>query len=179
MKNQTREVNQIAKRINVNHKIRAREVRLIDQDGNQVGVVSRQQALETANSAGLDLVEVAPQANPPVCRVMDYGRYKYQQSKKLQEAKKRSASYQIKEVKVRPNTGEHDLEVKLRHIRRFLENGDKVKVSLMFRGREMVYTDQGVDLLNQIVDMTSDIAVVEQQTRREGRQMFMVLAQHK
>jgi len=152
---------------------------LIDQDGEQHGVVSRSQALEAAGSAGLDLVEVAPQANPPVCRIMDYGRYKYEQSKKLQEAKKRSASYQIKEVKVRPQTGEHDLHVKLRNIRRFLDDGDKVKVSIMFRGREMVYTEQGANLLLRIAEEMSDMAVIEQQTRREGRQMFMVLAQHK
>ncbi len=152
---------------------------MIDQDGEQQGVVPRSQALEAAGSAGLDLVEVAPQANPPVCRIMDYGRYKYQQSKKLQEAKKRSASYQIKEVKVRPQTGEHDLQVKLRHMRCFLDNGDKVKVSIVFRGREMVYAEQGANLLLRIAEAISDVAVIEQQARREGRQMFMILAQHK
>ncbi len=169
----------IVNRINVNNGIRAKEIRLIDQDGEQQGVVSRSQALEAAESAGLDLVEVAPKANPPVCRIMDYGRYKYQQSKKLQETKKRSTSYQVKEVKVRPQTGEHDLDVKIRNIRRFLDNGDKVKVSIMFRGREMVYTEQGADLLLRIAEKMSDVAIIEQQARREGRQMFMVLAQHK
>jgi len=172
-------VKHIVNRINVNNGIRAKEIRLIDQDGEQQGVVSRSQALEAAESAGLDLVEVAPKANPPVCRIMDYGRYKYQQSKKLQETKKRSTSYQVKEVKVRPQTGEHDLDVKIRNIRRFLDNGDKVKVSIMFRGREMVYTEQGADLLLRIAEKMSDVAIIEQQARREGRQMFMVLAQHK
>ena len=136
-----------------------------------------EQALAAAAEAGLDLVEVAPQVSPPVCRIMDYGRYKYQQSKKLQEAKKRSSGYQVKEIKVRPSTGEHDLQVKMRKIRRFLNNRDKVKVSIMFRGREMAYTDHGLELLNRIAEETSDLAVVEQSAKREGRHMFMVLAQ--
>jgi translation initiation factor IF-3 len=169
-------VNRIAKRINVNRRIRAREVRLINQDGNQEGVVPLSQALASAEEAGLDLVEVAPQVSPPVCRIMDYGRYKYQQSKKLQEAKKRSSGYQVKEIKVRPSTGEHDLQVKMRKIRRFLSNKDKVKVSIMFRGREMAYTDHGLELLNRIAEENSDLAVVEQRAKREGRHMFMVLA---
>lgn len=166
----------IAKRINVNRRIRAREVRLIDPDGKQVGVVPIREALETAEAHGLDLVEVAPHVNPPVCRVMDYGRYKYEQKKKHQEAKGRQSGYQVKEVKVRPRTGEHDLQVKLRHIRRFLENRDKVKVSLMFRGREMAYRDMGSDLLQRIVEETSDFSNVEQEMRQEGRHMYMVLA---
>ncbi len=167
----------IARRINVNRRIRAREVRLISADGSQVGVVPLRQALEAAESSGLDLVEVAPHVSPPVCRIMDYGRYKYQQNKKLQEAKRRQSGYQVKEIKVRPNTGEHDLQVKLRHIRRFLDNRDKVKVSIIFRGRQLAYTEQGFDVLKRIAEETSDVAVVEQETRREGRQMFMVLAQ--
>jgi translation initiation factor IF-3 len=166
----------IAKRINVNRRIRAREVRLIDAEGKQVGVVPFKQALETAQEQGLDLVEVAPHVSPPVCRVMDYGRYKYQQSKKLQEAKKRQSGYQIKEIKIRPLTGEHDVQVKLRHIRRFLENRDKVKVSLMFRGREMAHTELGTAILERIAEETSDISNVEQGMKREGRHIFMVLA---
>ena len=171
-----KEVKGIAKRINVNRRIRAKEVRLINADGKQVGVVPLREALEAAEAEGLDLVEVAPHVSPPVCRVMDYGRYKYQQNKKLQEAKKRQSGYQIKEIKIRPVTGEHDLQVKLRHIRRFLENRDKVKVSLMFRGREMAYADLGSTLLKRVADETSDVSHVEQETRREGRHMFMVLA---
>jgi translation initiation factor IF-3 len=170
-------VKHIARRINVNRRIRAKEVRLINADGSQVGVVPLRQALETAETSGLDLVEVAPHVSPPVCRIMDYGRYKYQQNKKLQEAKRRQSGYQVKEIKVRPNTGEHDLQVKLRHIRRFLNNRDKVKVSIIFRGRQLAYTEQGFDVLKRIAEETSDVAVVEQGTRREGRQMFMVLAQ--
>lgn len=166
----------IARRINVNRRIRAEEVRLIDAEGNQVGVVPLREALETAETSGLDLVEVSPNVNPPVCRVMDYGRYKYQQNKKLQEAKKRQSVYQVKEIKIRPMTGEHDLQVKLRHIRRFLENRDKVKVSLMFRGREMAYQGLGAAVLERVAELTSDVANVEQTMRREGRRMFMVLA---
>jgi translation initiation factor IF-3 len=166
----------IAKRINVNRRIRAREVRLIDAEGKQLGVVPLKQALETAQEQGLDLVEVAPHVSPPVCRIMDYGRYKYQQSKKLQEAKKRQTGYQIKEIKIRPRTGEHDVQVKLRHIRRFLEHRDKVKVSLMFRGREIAYTELGTAILKRIAEETSDICSVEQEIRREGRHIFMVLA---
>jgi translation initiation factor IF-3 len=169
-------VKRIARRTNVNRRIRAKEVRLIDAEGNQVGVVPLREALETAEADGLDLVEVSPNVNPPVCRVMDYGRYKYQQNKKLQEAKRRQSGYQVKEIKIRPMTGEHDLQVKLRHIRQFLERRDKVKVSLMFRGREMAYKGLGSAVLERIADLTADIANVEQAMRREGRRMFMVLA---
>ncbi len=167
---------QIAKRVNVNRRIRAREVRLISADGDQLGVVALKEALGIAEESGLDLVEVAPQVNPPVCRIMDYGRYKYQQSKKTQESRKRSSGYQIKEIKFRPMTGEHDFQVKLRKIKRFLENRDKVKVSIMFRGRELAYTERGSELLKRIAAETSDFASVEQEARREGRQMFMILA---
>ncbi|MBE9581102.1 MAG: translation initiation factor IF-3 [Proteobacteria bacterium] len=166
----------IAKRVNVNRRIRAKEVRLISADGDQLGVVPLREALGIAEESGLDLVEVAPQDNPPVCRIMDYGRYKYQQSKKTQESRKRSSGYQIKEIKFRPMTGEHDFQVKLRKIKRFLENRDKVKVSIMFRGRELAYTERGSELLKRIADETSDFASVEQDARREGRQMFMILA---
>jgi len=169
-------VRRIARRINVNRRIRAKEVRLIDAEGNQVGIVPLREALETAESSGLDLVEVSPNVNPPVCRVMDYGRYKYQQNKKLQEAKRRQSAYQVKEIKIRPMTGEHDLQVKLRNIRRFLEHRDKVKVSLMFRGREMAYQGLGAAVLERVAELTSDVANVEQAMRREGRRMFMVLA---
>jgi translation initiation factor IF-3 len=172
----TKEVKNIAKRINVNRRIRAKEVRLIDPDGKQLGVVPFKEALETAESHGLDLVEVAPNVSPPVCRIMDYGRYKYQQSKKLQEAKKRQSTFQVKEIKLRPRTGEHDFQVKMRHAKRFLDHRDKVKVSVIFRGREMAHTDLGVGLLQRVVEETSEFAVVEQEARREGRIMVMVLA---
>ena len=149
---------------------------MISADGNQVGVVPLRQALETAEAAGLDLVEVAPQVSPPVCRIMDYGRYKYQQSKKLQEARKKSAGYQIKEVKFRPGTGEHDFQVKVRKIKQFLEGRDKVKVSIMFRGRELAYTEKGLEILRRIAEEIVEFGVVEQHARREGRQMFMMVA---
>ena len=148
---------------------------MIDPDGQQVGVVPLMEALETAKSHGLDLVEVSPNVSPPVCRIMDYGRYKYQQNKKLQEAKKRQSTFQVKEIKIRPMTGEHDLQVKMRHIKRFLDNRDKVKVTIIFRGREMAYTDLGAALLRRVVEETSELAVVEQAARKEGRIMVMVL----
>jgi translation initiation factor IF-3 len=169
-------VKNIAKRINVNRRIRAREVRLIDPDGKQLGVIPLMEALEIAASHGLDLVEVAPNVTPPVCRIMDYGRYKYQQSKKLQEAKKRQSTFQVKEIKLRPRTGEHDFQVKMRHAKRFLDNRDKVKVTVIFRGREMAHTEAGVALLQRVIEETSEFAVVEQEARKEGRIMVMVLA---
>jgi translation initiation factor IF-3 len=172
----TKEVKNIAKRINVNRRIRAKEVRLIDPDGKQLGVVPFKEALETAESHGLDLVEVAPNVSPPVCRIMDYGRYKYQQNKKLQEAKKRQSTFQVKEIKLRPRTGEHDFQVKMRHAKRFLDHRDKVKVSVIFRGREMAHTELGVGLLKRVVEETSEFAIVEQGARREGRIMVMILA---
>ncbi len=166
----------IARRINVNRRIRAKEVRLIDPDGKQVGVVPLTEALETAEHYSLDLVEVAPNVSPPVCRIMDYGRYKYQQNKKLQEAKRRQSTFQVKEIKLRPRTGEHDLQVKIRHIKRFLDNRDKVKVSIIFRGREMAYIDMGLALLQRVVEETSELAIVEQAAKREGRIVVMILA---
>ena len=170
-----KEVKNIAKRINVNRRIRAKEVRLIDPDGKQLGVLPLMEALETAQSHGLDLVEVAPNVSPPVCRIMDYGRYKYQQNKKLQEAKKRQSTFQVKEIKIRPMTGEHDFQVKIRHIKRFLHNRDKVKVTIIFRGREIAHTDLGAALLRRVAEDTSELAVVEQEARKEGRIMVMVL----
>jgi translation initiation factor IF-3 len=169
-------VKNIAKRINVNKRIRAKEVRLIDADGKQLGVVPFMEALETAKTQGLDLVEVAPNVTPPVCRIMDYGRYKYQQSKKLQEAKKRQSTFQVKEIKLRPRTGEHDFQVKMRHAKRFLDHRDKVKITVIFRGREMAYTNLGKALLDRVVEQTEEFAVVEQEARREGRILVMVLA---
>jgi translation initiation factor IF-3 len=171
-----KEVKNIAKRINVNKKIRAKEVRLIDADGKQLGVVPFMEALATAKSQGLDLVEVAPNVAPPVCRIMDYGRYKYQQNKKLQEAKKRQSTFQVKEIKLRPRTGEHDFQVKMRNAKRFLDNRDKVKITVIFRGREMAYTNLGRALLDRVVEQTEEYAIVEQGARREGRILVMVLA---
>lgn len=151
-------------------------MRVIDPDGNQIGVVPTDKALSTANDFGLDLVEVSPNANPPVCKIMDYGRYKYEQTKKLQEAKKKQSTFQVKEIKVRPKTGDHDLNVKLGHIRKFIGKKDKVKVTVMFRGREITLTDQAMDLLERIYEEIQDVATVEQEPKFEGRTMMMILA---
>jgi len=151
-------------------------VRVIDPDGNQIGIVPTHKALATANDFGLDLVEVSPNASPPVCKIMDYGRYKYEQTKKLQEAKKKQSTFQVKEIKVRPKTGEHDLNVKLGHIRKFIERKDKVKVTVMFRGREITLSDQGRDLLKRIADELEELAIVEQYPKFEGRTMVMILS---
>ncbi|MBA2849348.1 translation initiation factor IF-3 [Thermosulfuriphilus ammonigenes] len=163
------------KRYRINQQIRAREVRLIGADGKQIGIVPLSEALEIAREQDLDLVEIAPQAQPPVCRIMDYGKFLYQQNKKAQEAKKKQTTVQVKEIKVRPKTDEHDLAVKIKHIRRFLEEKNKVKVRLWFRGREIVHIDRGRDVLNRIVEAVSDIGRVEQAPKMEGRQMIMIL----
>jgi len=151
-------------------------VRVIDPDGNQVGVVPTYKALAVANDFGLDLVEIAPKANPPVCKIMDYGRYKYEQTKKKQEAKKKQSTIQIKEIKVRPKTGEHDLQTKIGHIRKFIGKKDKVKVTMLFRGREITLSRQARELLLKIADEVSDIAIVERDAKFEGRTMIMILA---
>ena len=151
-------------------------MRVIDPDGNQVGIVPTHKALAVANDFGLDLVEISPTANPPVCKIMDYGRYKYELTKKRQEAKKKQSTFQLKEIKVRPKTGEHDLKTKLNHIKKFIEKKDKVKVTCIFRGREITLSQLGLDLLEKIVQETEDIAVVEQYPKFEGRTMVMVLS---
>jgi translation initiation factor IF-3 len=161
--------------VRVNEQIRVPEVRLIGADGQQVGVMSVKEALAVAAEANLDLVEVAPQANPPVCRVMDYGKYKYQQSKKQQEARRRQTVIQVKEVKVRPKIEEHDMGFKLRNTRRFLGEGDKVKISVIFRGREIAHTDRGYRLLAQMAEALADVGVVEQHPKLEGRNLSMIV----
>lgn len=163
-------------RININKNIRAKEVRLIDPDGNQIGIVPTYKALATAADFGLDLVEISPNATPPVCKIMDYGRYKYEMTKKQQEAKKKQATFQLKEIKVRPKTGNHDLQTKIGHIKKFLGKKDKVKVTVLFRGREITLSQSGKDLLAKIAEETKEIAVVEQYPKFEGRTIVMVLA---
>ena len=163
-------------RTNVNNNIRAKEVRVIDPDGKQVGILPTYKALATAGDFGLDLVEISPNANPPVCKIMDYGRYKYEQTKKQQEAKKKQSTFQVKEIKIRPKTGEHDLKTKIGHIKKFIGKKDKVKVTVMFRGREISLSELGRDLLEQIAEETDDIAVVEQHPKFEGRTMMMILS---
>lgn len=154
-------------------------MRVIDEEGEQVGVMDVRDALEKAQDAGLDLVEVSPNADPPVCRIMDFGKYLFEQKKKAQEAKKKQTQTQLKEVKFRPGTDEGDYQVKLRNAIRFLEANDKVKVTLRFRGREMLHQDIGRKLLERVRDDLAEISQVEQFPRLEGRQMVMMLAPKK
>jgi len=163
-------------RVRINEFIKVPEVRLIGPDGQQVGIMPIKEALAMAAEAHLDLVEVAPQAAPPVCRVMDYGKFKYQQSKKQQEARRRQTIIQVKEVKVRPKIEEHDLAFKLRNTRRFLGDSDKVKISVIFRGREIAHTDRGFRILAQMAEALADIGVVEQPPRLEGRNLSMIVS---
>jgi len=163
-------------RININRNIRAKEVRVIDPEGNQIGIIPTYKAIAVANDFGLDLVEISPNANPPVCKIMDYGRYKYELTKKRQEAKKKQTAFQLKEIKLRPKTGEHDLNTKINHIKKFIERKDKVKVTVIFRGREITLAQLGRDLLERVVQETEEIASVEQQPKFEGRTMIMVLS---
>jgi translation initiation factor IF-3 len=160
----------------INEAIRAKDVRLIDENGQNVGVVSHADALERAVKAGLDLVEVSPDADPPVCKILDYGKYKYQTQKKAAEARKHQKVVEIKEIKMRPGIDDHDYDVKMRSIRRFFEEGDKVKITLRFRGREMAHQHLGMEVLNRVKADTEPIAKVEAEPRFEGRQMVMVLA---
>jgi translation initiation factor IF-3 len=160
----------------INDAIRAREVRLIDENGQNVGVVSRADALERAVAAGLDLVEVSPDAEPPVCKILDFGKYKYQEQKKAAEARKNQKIVEIKEIKMRPSIDDHDYDVKIRSIKRFFEEGDKVKVTLRFRGREMAHQELGYQLLQRVKAELQELSKVEAEPRLEGRQMVMVLA---
>ncbi|ASP34776.1 translation initiation factor IF-3 [Labrenzia sp. VG12] len=159
-----------------NQEIRVREVQLIDHEGANRGVVPTEEAMDIALDAGLDLVEIQPNANPPVCKILDYGRYKYQAQKKAAEARKKQKTVEIKEIKMRPNIDTHDYEVKMKNMLRFFNDGDKVKVTLRFRGREMAHQDLGMNLLNKVREETNEIAKVESAPKLEGRQMVMVLA---
>lgn len=159
-----------------NQEIRVREVQLIDHEGANRGVIPTEEAMDIALDAGLDLVEIQPNAQPPVCKILDYGRYKYQAQKKAAETRKKQKTVEIKEIKMRPNIDTHDYEVKMRNMLRFFNDGDKVKVTLRFRGREMAHQDLGMKLLNRVRDETAEIAKVESTPRLEGRQMVMVLA---
>jgi translation initiation factor IF-3 len=160
----------------VNEDIRVREVHLIDKDGHNLGTVSISEALAKAQEAGLDLVEISPNATPPVCKILDFGKFKYQEQKKQAEARKRQKVVEVKEIKFRPMIDDHDYQVKMRSMERFFEEGDKVKVTLRFRGREMAHQELGVQLLNRVKDDIGKIAKVESEPRVEGRQMVMVLA---
>jgi len=159
----------------VNGQIRARQVRVIDADGAQLGVMTAEDALRIAQQRELDLVEVAAAANPPVCRIMDYGKFRYAQKKKAQESRKKSAATVLKEVKVGSQTSTHDVDFKVGHIRGFLGEGHRVKVSVFFRGRSITHPELGKAMLDRIADKVADVATVEQQARMEGRSMSMML----
>jgi translation initiation factor IF-3 len=163
-------------RVRINEQIRVPEVRLIGPDGQQIGILPIKEALARAAEGHLDLVEVAPQASPPVCRIMDYGKFKYQQSKKQQEARRRQTIIQVKEVKVRPKIEEHDMGFKLRNTRRFLAEGDKVKISVIFRGREIAHTDRGYRILSQMAEALADVGNIEQDPKLEGRNLSMIVS---
>jgi translation initiation factor IF-3 len=160
----------------INEHIRVREIRLIDENGQNVGVVPTLDARQRAESNGLDLVEISPDAQPPVCKIMDFGKYKYQEQKKAAEARKNQKVVEIKEIKMRPGIDDHDYDVKMRSILRFFEEGDKVKITLRFRGREMAHTSLGMDVLKRVKADTEAVAKVESEPRFEGRQMIMILA---
>ena len=151
-------------------------MRLVGVDGEQIGVVSRSEAIQAAMDAGLDLVEVAAAADPPVCKILDFGRFKYEAQKKKNEARKKQKVIEVKEIKMRPGIDSHDYDIKMRNVRRFLEEGDKVKLTLRFRGREMVHQDLGVNLLERVREELGELAKVESFPRLEGRQMVMVMA---
>ncbi len=161
--------------LRINHRIRVPEVRVIAEE-EQLGVMPTHEALRLAEERGLDLVEISPRAFPPVCRIMDYGKYKYEEAKKKQQARKRASTVETKEIKFRPKTEEHDMAFKVKHVRRFLEGGNKVRLAVVFRGREITHPQTGMAVLNKVVDLCNDIAVVEATPNMEGRRMIMVIA---
>jgi len=169
----------IEKNLRINNEIRAASVRVIDAEGKQLGILSTQDAIKEALKSGLDLVEVAPNSAPPVCRIMDYGKFRYQQSKKLQVAKKHAVQVQLKEIRLRPRTEEHDLQTKIKHIKKFLDQNNKVKITMMFRGREIVYTDLGRAVMEEIKKELEPVSSVDQQPKVEGRNMVMILTPKK
>ena len=160
----------------VNDEIAVMRVRLVDERGNMVGIVGRNDALSMASDVGLDLVEIAPNADPPVCKILDFGKYKYEEQKKKNEARKKQKIIEVKEIKLRPSIDDHDYDVKMRSMVKFIEEGDKVKVTMRFRGRELAHQELGMDVLVRVKDDLDEIAKVEQMPRMEGRQMTMVMA---
>lgn len=160
----------------VNRRIRVPEIRVIGEDGEQLGVMPTNQALRRAEEAHLDLVEVQPRAKPPVCKIMDYGKYKYEQNRKLSDSRKKQQQIELKEIKFRPKTGDHDFEVKVKSLRKFLEKGNKGKVTVMFRGREIVHPDIGREMLTRVIQALGEDAMLEQSPRLEGKQMVMIVA---
>jgi len=160
----------------VNGEIEAREVRLVDAEGNMVGVVPLREALTRAEEAGIDLVEVSPTASPPVCKILDYGKFKYESQKKAAAARKKQRVIEVKEIKLRPGIDENDYDIKMKKVREFLDEGDKVKVTMRFRGREMAHQELAIGILERVKTEISDLAKVEQFPKLEGRQMVMVVA---
>lgn len=169
----------ISKPVRVNERIRIREVRLIDEDGQQLGIVPTFQALQTARERGLDLVEVAPNAMPPVCRIMDWGKERYEQSRKERESRRNSKAITIKEIRLKPKTDDHDLDTKTRKAKEFLQDGDKVKLTVLFRGRENLHPEVGRALLDRMLDQLGPLAIIEATPRLEGRNMTAMLAPKK
>ena len=160
----------------VNDEIAVMRVRLVDERGNMVGIVGRNDALSMASDVGLDLVEIAPNADPPVCKILDFGKYKYEEQKKKNEARKKQKIIEVKEIKLRPSIDDHDYDVKMRSMVKFIEEGDKVKVTMRFRGRELAHQELGLDVLVRVRDYLDEIAKVEQMPRLEARQMTMVVS---
>ena len=170
------EVFSIKQELPVNRQIRAKEVQLIDDQGQKAGVISLEEALEKAGSKNLDLVLVAPNSNPPVCKIMNYGKYKFEQAKREKEAKKKQKVLEIKEIRVTPNIEEHDFSFKCKNARKFLDSGNKVKITVRFRGREVNNSKAGEIVLNKFIDALEDVSVVEKRPKLEGRNMFTILA---
>ena len=162
--------------VNINEKVRAREVRLIDEEGKQLGIVPTPEAIRMARERELDLVEISPKATPPVCKIMDYGKFKYQLAKKAHDAKKKQTVIQVKEMKLGLKIEEHDLQVKLRHIKEFLTDGDKCKLTIMFRGREILHKDKGENLALKIIEQLKGVGELEQKPRFDGRNIIMVFS---
>jgi translation initiation factor IF-3 len=167
---------EVKDQVNFNEKIRVREVRLIDEDGKQLGIVPTPEALRLAREKELDLVEISPKATPPVCKIMDYGKFKYQLAKKAHEARKKQTVIQVKEMKLGLKIEEHDLQVKLRHVKEFLTDGDKCKITVMFRGREILHKDKGEALALKIIEQLKSIGELEQKPRFDGRNIIMIFA---
>lgn len=160
----------------INERIRVSSVRLIDENGAQVGVVPTHEALQMARDRGLDLMEVASNTQPPVCKICDYGKFKYEKKKKEHQAKKKQTVIKVKEIQLRPQTEEHDLQYKFKNVRQFLEDGDKAKITIMFRGREITYVDQGFKIMKQLTDLMKDVATIEAPPKLEGKKLIMILA---
>ena len=160
----------------INEMINSRSVRCIDPDGEQLGILSIDEAMNKAEELGLDLVELQPNADPPVCKILDYGKHKYQAQKRANEARKKQKIIEVKEIKLRPNIDQHDYQVKMKAVRKFIDGGDKVKITLRFRGREMAHVELGTDLLSRVQEDIDDFAKIESMPKMDGRQMTMILA---